>query len=203
MSCARNGYETALDITAYAAQIAAQLGAHIIKVKLPSAHIEQPAAQKVYEQYAIQRASLADQVAHVVQIAFAGHRIVIFSPGGPGRKVTRRFSRKSGDPRRRGIWLDHRPQHVPAQQDRGVETAGYACGHISRGGIAGPAGCLPSFRAGACPALHYSLTVRGPSLCAGGMPADRCDWKVRVDDLCFTRRRHPLRTPARPPRGSV
>ena len=81
MSCARNGHETALDITAYTAQIAAQLGAHIIKVKPPCAHIEQPAAQKVYQQYAIQRAPLADRVAHVVQIAFAGHRIVIFSRG--------------------------------------------------------------------------------------------------------------------------
>src|SRR5438552_11311347 len=41
--------ETALDVVAYAAQIAAQLGAHIVKVKLPSAHLEQPEARKVYE----------------------------------------------------------------------------------------------------------------------------------------------------------
>src|SRR5262247_4228387 len=33
--------ETAIDVVAYAAQIAAQLGAHIIKVKPPTAHIEQ------------------------------------------------------------------------------------------------------------------------------------------------------------------
>src|SRR5262249_28359308 len=33
--------ETALDVTAYAAHIAAQLGAHVIKVKLPSGHLEQ------------------------------------------------------------------------------------------------------------------------------------------------------------------
>jgi fructose-bisphosphate aldolase, class I len=73
--------ETALDVAAYAAQIAAQLGAHIIKVKLPSAHIELPAAKKVYDQYAIPRDTLAQRVAHVVQSAFDGHRIVIFSGG--------------------------------------------------------------------------------------------------------------------------
>src|SRR5271165_5002516 len=40
--------ETAIDISAYAAQIAAQLGAHIIKVKPPTAHLELAAAKKVY-----------------------------------------------------------------------------------------------------------------------------------------------------------
>src|SRR5580700_4550968 len=40
--------ETAIDVCGCAAHIAAQLGAHIIKVKLPSAHIEQDAARKVY-----------------------------------------------------------------------------------------------------------------------------------------------------------
>jgi class I fructose-bisphosphate aldolase len=74
--------ETALDVVAYAAQIAAQLGAHIIKVKLPTAHIEQPEARKVYEQTKVPRESLADRVRHVVQSAFDGRRIVIFS-GGP------------------------------------------------------------------------------------------------------------------------
>jgi fructose-bisphosphate aldolase, class I len=39
--------ETGIDVTAYAAHIAAQLGAHIIKVKLPAAHLEQDAAKKV------------------------------------------------------------------------------------------------------------------------------------------------------------
>ncbi len=74
--------ETALDVVAYAAHIAAQLGAHIIKVKLPTAHIEQPAAAKVYEQEGVARATLADRVRHVVQSAFAGRRLVVFS-GGP------------------------------------------------------------------------------------------------------------------------
>jgi fructose-bisphosphate aldolase, class I len=74
--------ETAIDVVAYAVQIAAQLGADIIKVKLPSEKIEQPAAAKVYQTYQIPIATLADRVRHVVQSAFNGQRIVIFS-GGP------------------------------------------------------------------------------------------------------------------------
>ena len=73
--------ETALDVSAYAAHIAAQLGAHVIKVKLPSEHLEQPAAKKVYESVGIPRTALADRVRHVVQAAFDGHRILIFSGG--------------------------------------------------------------------------------------------------------------------------
>ncbi|HET7841694.1 MAG TPA: class I fructose-bisphosphate aldolase [Terriglobia bacterium] len=73
--------ETALDVAAYAAQIAAQLGAHVIKVKLPSAHIEQPEAKKAYEKAAVPSATLAERVRHVIQSAFDGHRIVIFSGG--------------------------------------------------------------------------------------------------------------------------
>jgi len=73
--------ETAIDVIAYAAQIAAQLGAHLIKVKPPTAHIEQDAARKVYEAEGIPIGTLADRVRHVVQSAFAGRRIVIFSGG--------------------------------------------------------------------------------------------------------------------------
>jgi len=73
--------ETALDVVAYAAQIAAQLGAHVIKVKLPSAHLELEAARRVYEAYQVPRAVLADRVRHVVQSAFNGRRVVIFSGG--------------------------------------------------------------------------------------------------------------------------
>ena len=73
--------ETAIDVVAYAAQIAAQLGAHIIKVKLPSEYIEQAAAKKVYETKNIPIKTLADRVRHVVQSAFNGRRIVIFSGG--------------------------------------------------------------------------------------------------------------------------
>ncbi len=73
--------ETAIDVVAYAAQIAAQLGAHVIKVKPPTEHIEQDAARKVYEKEKIPIGTLADRVRHVVQSAFNGKRIVIFSGG--------------------------------------------------------------------------------------------------------------------------
>ncbi len=73
--------ETAIDVVAYAAQIAAQLGADIIKTKLPSEHIELAEAQKVYQKYEIPIATQADRVRHVVQSAFDGRRIVIFSGG--------------------------------------------------------------------------------------------------------------------------
>lgn len=76
--------ETALDVVAYAAQIAAQMGANIIKVKLPSAHLELGAARKVYEKYGVPTEPLAKRVEHVVQSAFNGKRIVIFS-GGPAK----------------------------------------------------------------------------------------------------------------------
>jgi len=73
--------ETAIDVVAYAAQIAAQLGAHLIKVKPPTEHIEQDAAKKVYESERIPIATLADRIRHVVQSAFGGRRLVIFSGG--------------------------------------------------------------------------------------------------------------------------
>lgn len=73
--------ETAIDVIGYAAQIAAQLGAHIVKVKLPTEHIEQEAARKVYEKIQIPISTLSDRVRHVVQCAFNGRRIVIFSGG--------------------------------------------------------------------------------------------------------------------------
>ncbi len=73
--------ETAIDVVAYAAHIAAQLGAHVIKVKLPSAHIEQPEAQKAYMKASVPVDTLPDRVRHVVQSTFSGRRIVIFSGG--------------------------------------------------------------------------------------------------------------------------
>jgi class I fructose-bisphosphate aldolase len=76
--------ETAIDVVAYAAQIAAQLGAHVIKVKPPTAALEQKEAKKVYEAQQIPIESLADRVRHVVQSSFNGRRIVIFSGGAKG-----------------------------------------------------------------------------------------------------------------------
>jgi len=73
--------ETAIDVAAYAAQIACQLGAHIVKVKPPKAFLEQAEAKKVYEEQKIPIATLAERVRHVVQSSFNGKRIVIFSGG--------------------------------------------------------------------------------------------------------------------------
>ncbi len=73
--------ETAVDISAYAAQIAAQMGAHIIKVKPPKALVEHPEAKKVYDEQKIPIATLPERVKHVIQSAFNGKRIVIFSGG--------------------------------------------------------------------------------------------------------------------------
>ena len=73
--------ETALDVAAYAAHMAALLGAHIIKVKPPTEHLEQDAAKAVYEKTGVPRAILAERVRHIMQSSFAGRRIVIFSGG--------------------------------------------------------------------------------------------------------------------------
>jgi len=73
--------ETAIDISAYAAHMAALLGAHIIKVKPPSEHLELEAAKKVYESQRVDIGSLAARIRHVVQAAFNGRRLVVFSGG--------------------------------------------------------------------------------------------------------------------------
>ena len=73
--------ETAIDVIAYSAQIACQLGAHIVKVKPPSSHVEQEPARKVYEAEGIPIETMTDRIKHVVESCFAGRRIVIFSGG--------------------------------------------------------------------------------------------------------------------------
>ena len=73
--------ETAIDICAYAAHMAALLGAHIIKVKMPTDVLELEAAKKVYLERKIDIAKPAARVRHVVQSCFAGRRIVVFSGG--------------------------------------------------------------------------------------------------------------------------
>lgn len=80
--------ETAIDVCGYAAHIAAELGAHIVKVKLPTAHIEQDEARKVYEKEKVAIGTQAERVAHVVQCCFAGRRIVIFSGGAETETAT-------------------------------------------------------------------------------------------------------------------
>jgi class I fructose-bisphosphate aldolase len=73
--------ETSVDVSAYAAQIAAQLGADVIKVKPPAESIENAAAKAALEKANVPLATMADRVKHVIQGAFAGRRIVIFSGG--------------------------------------------------------------------------------------------------------------------------
>jgi fructose-bisphosphate aldolase, class I len=73
--------ETALDICGYAAHMAALMGANIIKVKPPSDKLDLDAARKVYESEDIDRSTLAARVRHVMNCAFAGKRIVVFSGG--------------------------------------------------------------------------------------------------------------------------
>ena len=71
--------ETALDICAYAAQMAALLGANIIKVKPPTAVVSLEAAKKSYAD--IDGSTMTKRVEHIMQASFAGKRVVVFSGG--------------------------------------------------------------------------------------------------------------------------
>ncbi len=73
--------ETAMDICAYAAHMAALLGAHIIKVKPPTAFLDLAEAKKVYEKEKIDIGTMAARIRHVTQACFNGKRIVVFSGG--------------------------------------------------------------------------------------------------------------------------
>ena len=73
--------ETAMDICAYAAQMAALMGAHIIKVKPPTNNVSLDAAKKTYTDNKIDGSTLAKRVEHVMQASFGGKRIVVFSGG--------------------------------------------------------------------------------------------------------------------------
>jgi class I fructose-bisphosphate aldolase len=72
--------ETALDICAYAAHMAALVGAHIIKVKPPTAAISLDAAKKTYEKYPVENDAAA-RFKHITQACFGGRRLVVFSGG--------------------------------------------------------------------------------------------------------------------------
>lgn len=73
--------ETAIDVAAYAAHVAALLGAHIIKIKLSTDHLMLPEAKKVYEEQQIDIAEQAARVKHCVQSSFNGRRLIVFSGG--------------------------------------------------------------------------------------------------------------------------
>jgi len=83
--------ETAIDIVAYAAHMAALSGAHIIKVKPPTKHLELEAAKKAYESNGIKIDTLSDRIRHVVQSSFNGRRLVVFS-GGEAKDLEGLFS---------------------------------------------------------------------------------------------------------------
>ena len=78
--------EAAIDTIAYAAHMAALLGAHIIKVKLPTSYLESPEAKKVYLDKNIPIETLAQRIAHVKQACFNGRRLLVFS-GGPSKSL--------------------------------------------------------------------------------------------------------------------
>ena len=80
--------ETAIDIVAYAAHMAALVGAHIIKVKPPTAHIELEEAKKVYLSENIEIDTLSNRIKHVVQSCFQGRRLVVFSGGNSKDKAS-------------------------------------------------------------------------------------------------------------------
>ena len=73
--------ETGIDVAAYAAQIAALIGAHVIKIKLSTDHLMLPEAKKVYEAEGIDVSTQAARVKHCVESAFGGRRIMVFSGG--------------------------------------------------------------------------------------------------------------------------
>ena len=73
--------ENAIDVTAYAAHLAAEMGAHIIKVKPPTDFIELDEARKVYDSEKIDVSTLSARISHIMQSAFNGRRIVVFSGG--------------------------------------------------------------------------------------------------------------------------
>jgi hypothetical protein len=107
--------ESAIDISAYATQIAAQLGAHIIKVKPPTAHLEFAAAKKVYEDRDI---DISTPAAHppcrAVGVQRAAHRRLL---GRRSQGPRRRLRRSPRGARWRWQRLDHRPQHLPAVEE--------------------------------------------------------------------------------------
>jgi len=78
--------ETAIDIVAYAAHMAALIGAHIIKVKPPTSHIELSEAKKVYSSEKIPIGTLTNRIEHIVQSCFKGKRLVVFSGGASKNK---------------------------------------------------------------------------------------------------------------------
>jgi class I fructose-bisphosphate aldolase len=73
--------ETALDIIAYAAHMAALMGANIIKVKPPKAGVDLGAAKATYDKAEVPQATMQERIEHVMKCCFNGKRLVVFSGG--------------------------------------------------------------------------------------------------------------------------
>lgn len=73
--------ETGIDVVSYGAHMAALLGAHIIKVKLPTSHVETPLCNEAYTTNGVSLKELEQRVAHIVKCCFNGRRLVVFSGG--------------------------------------------------------------------------------------------------------------------------
>ncbi len=73
--------ELAIDVSSYAAHMAALLGAHVIKVKLATSDLMLDEAKKVYKAEKIAIKTQSDRVADVVKSCFNGRRLVVFSGG--------------------------------------------------------------------------------------------------------------------------
>jgi len=71
--------ETAIDVVAYAVHVAANLGAHVIKVKAPTSHVALTTQAGIYDW--VKESTLEQRISHICECAFKGRRIVIFSGG--------------------------------------------------------------------------------------------------------------------------
>lgn len=79
--------ETAMDTIAYAAHIAALLGAHIIKVKPPTSYVTSEANLKSLDINPIDLSSLDNRIQLIMRCCFNGKRLVLFS-GGEAKELT-------------------------------------------------------------------------------------------------------------------
>ena len=126
--------ETALDVVAYAAHMAALAGAHVIKVKPPTAHLEQEPAAKAYRTAGVDAGTLEKRIAHIMQAAFAGRR-----PGGLLRRGREgaggALRRGPRHPRGRRQRLDHRPQQFSASARRSARDVGCRYRHLPGQGV--------------------------------------------------------------------
>ena len=73
--------ETSIDTIAYAAHIAALLGAHIIKVKPPSSSVANNELKKQYSEFFSNIDSLSERIKHIKKSAFNSKKLVVFSGG--------------------------------------------------------------------------------------------------------------------------